>query len=219
MYAKVLIFLPIKAKSSPYFDYRVPPELASTVRPGVLVVVPLRTRKLPGIVMALADSSDLAPDDIRPIESVLDPEPVLDETRRKLAQWIARETLAPLHKCVQTMLPPGMRPKAYLRLTPLVTQLPPDLPDPAADLLRVSCCAAARCAARRSRAPSLRSTGMRRGARSNAAISSKSNGACDCPTSGPRPCARRGSSRRRPSGSRRCRDYAAPSSIARSWAS
>lgn len=137
MYAKVLIFLPIKAKSSPYFDYRAPPELAQTVRPGVLVAAPFRTRTLPGIVMALADSSDLAPDEIRPIESVLDPEPVLDETRRKLAQWIARETLAPLHKCVQTMLPPGMRPKAYLRLTPLVTQLPPDLPDPAADLLRL----------------------------------------------------------------------------------
>ncbi|NBD35420.1 MAG: DEAD/DEAH box helicase, partial [Chloroflexi bacterium] len=137
MYAKVLIFLPIKAKSSPYFDYRVPAALAQTVRPGVLVVAPLRTRKLPGIVMALADSSDLAPDEIRPIESVLDPEPVLDETRRTLAQWIARETLAPLHKCVQTMLPPGMRPKAYLRLTPLVTQLPPDLPDSAAALLRL----------------------------------------------------------------------------------
>ena len=135
MYAQILVFLPIKSKTSPFFDYSIPVEMAHVIRPGVLVVVPVRDRVLPGIVMALTDAPSVA--QTRPIQSVLDPEPVLRETLLDLAHWMARETLAPLHKCVQTMLPPGMRPKAYLRLTPLVFTAPAGLPPAAEALLRL----------------------------------------------------------------------------------
>ncbi len=127
MYAQVLVFLPIRSKTSPFFDYAIPPDLARQIQPGVLVVVPLRKRVLPGIVMALVEIP--AVPDTRPIQSVLDPDPALPPRLLNLARWMARETLTPMHKCVLTMLPPGLRPQAYLHLSPQVIAMPQDLTD------------------------------------------------------------------------------------------
>ncbi|HOU14761.1 MAG TPA: primosomal protein N' [Anaerolineae bacterium] len=133
MYAQVLVFIPLKVKDALILDYDIPAALASAVRPGVLVVAPLREQLLPGIVLALTETS--AVPKTRPIQSVLYPDPALDARLLDLARWIARETLAPLHQCVQVMLPPGLRTTVYLRLTPLVISAPPDLPAPAKTLL------------------------------------------------------------------------------------
>jgi len=133
MYAQVLVFLPLKTRTTPVFDYSIPAVLVSTVRPGVLVVVPLREQLVPGLVLALTEAP--AVPETRPIHSVLYPEPALDTHLLDLARWMARETLTPLHKCVQVMLPPGLRTSAYLRLTPLTASVPADLPGPARALL------------------------------------------------------------------------------------
>ncbi|MBN1250367.1 MAG: primosomal protein N', partial [Anaerolineae bacterium] len=135
MYAQVLVFRPIKLRWSPFLDYSVPDELAGELRPGILVVVPLRHQVLPGMVMGLSEATSVP--ETRDIVRVLDPEPVLGETQLRLARWMARETLAPMHRCVQVMLPPGMRPKAYFRLTPRVDHVPPGLPAPAEALLKL----------------------------------------------------------------------------------
>ncbi len=84
-----------------------PPALADEVKPGVMVAVPFRERKLPALVWSLSETPSVPR--TRPIADVLMPEPVLSTPLRALARWMARETLAPLHECVQTMLPPGMR--------------------------------------------------------------------------------------------------------------
>lgn len=135
MYAQVLVFRPIKLRQSPFLDYRVPDGLTDAVQLGVLVVVPLRTQVLPGLVMGLSATASVP--ETRDIARVLDPEPALGAHHLQLARWMARETLAPLHRCVQVMLPPGMRPKAYLRLTPRVTHLPAGLPVPAEAVLEL----------------------------------------------------------------------------------
>ncbi len=135
MFAQVLVFLPIRSKTSPFFDYTVPPDLESQVRPGVLVVVPFRNRVLPGMVMGLTATP--AVPETRPIHSVLLPEPVLPLHMLELAHWMAEETLTPLHKCVQTMLPSNLRPKAYLRLSAQVRAVPSGLPTGAAALLEL----------------------------------------------------------------------------------
>jgi len=135
MYAQVLVFRPIRLLHSPLLDYHVPESLTSVLRPGVLVVVPLRTQVLPGLVMGLSDTPSVPK--TRDIIRALDPEPVLGERHLELARWMSREMLAPLHRCVQVMLPPGMRPKAFLRLVPRVDHVPPDLPRPAAALLQL----------------------------------------------------------------------------------
>lgn len=127
--------MPIRLRESLLLDYEVPAALGSAVVPGMLVVVPLRAQVLPGIVMSLSAAPAVA--ETRPIIRVLDPESVLSPTLLQLAEWMARETLAPLHKCAELMLPPGMRPRAYLRLTPLLGHVPPDLPQAAASLLEL----------------------------------------------------------------------------------
>ncbi|MBN1875152.1 MAG: hypothetical protein JXA33_13040, partial [Anaerolineae bacterium] len=135
MYAQVLVFLPIKVKTSHFLDYTIPEGMTGTIRTGVLVVVPVRERLLPGIVMGLTNTPSVP--DTRPIHSVLDTEPVLTPKLLDLARWLSRTTLAPLHKCVQTMLPPRMRPQAYLRFTALTLTIPEGLPAPAEKLLRL----------------------------------------------------------------------------------
>jgi primosomal protein N' (replication factor Y) (superfamily II helicase) len=135
VYAQVLVFMPIRVRHALLLDYAVPDSLRQTASPGMLVIVPLRNQILPGLVISLSSTSSVP--NPRPIERLLDPEPVLNGTLLRLAEWMAGETLAPLHRCAAVMLPPGMRPRAYLRLTPLVDHLPSDLPRGAADLLQL----------------------------------------------------------------------------------
>jgi primosomal protein N' (replication factor Y) len=135
MYARVVVFLPFRSKTAPLFDYSIPAGIAAVVRPGVLVLVPLREAVLPGLVLALADTP--AVPETRPIQSVLYPDPVLDTEMLDLARWMERETLAPLHQCIQVMMPPGLRATVYLRLESRVPAAPSDLPAPAAKLLEM----------------------------------------------------------------------------------
>jgi len=135
MYAQVLVFQPIRLKDSPFLDYRVPEAQASEIRVGQLVTVPLRTQTLPGLVMHLSPTSSVT--GAREIVSVLDPEPVLSDTMLRMANWLSREMLAPLHRCIQLMLPPGMTPQAILRLVPKVSQVPAGLPRQATALLQL----------------------------------------------------------------------------------
>jgi primosomal protein N' (replication factor Y) (superfamily II helicase) len=135
VYAQVLVFMPIRIRQSLLLDYEVPAQLREAVSPGMLVIVPLRNQILPGLVVSLSSISSVP--DTRSIERLLDPEPVLNETLLRLAEWMAQETLAPLHRCAALMLPPGMRPSAYLQLTALVDHLPPDLPQGAANMLQL----------------------------------------------------------------------------------
>ncbi len=133
--AQVLVFQPVRLRESPYLDYGVPESMVREVRPGVLVAVPLRTQVLPGLVMGLGETVTVP--GLRDIVSVLDPEPALSDMLIRFARWLSRETLTPLHRCVQIMLPPGLRPQVYLRLTPRVDHVPADLPRPAAALLQL----------------------------------------------------------------------------------
>lgn len=134
-YAQVLVFQPIRSKATPLFDYAIPAALAEAARPGVLVVVPFQERLLPGVIVALAEVPSVpAP---RPLHSLLDPEPALSPALLALAEWMARETLAPLHECVQLMIPPGLRAHADQRLRPLVAAVPAGLSAEAAALLQL----------------------------------------------------------------------------------
>jgi primosomal protein N' (replication factor Y) len=135
MYAQVLVFLPIKSRTTPFFDYEIPAKLEEEVQPGTLVIVPFRTRRLPGVVMALSETPSVP--NVRPIQQVLTEEPVLTPSLLRLARWMARETLAPLHECVKAILPPGLRPRTEMVLKAQVAQVPEELPANAEALLRL----------------------------------------------------------------------------------
>jgi primosomal protein N' (replication factor Y) len=83
------------------FTYRVPAETAPVV--GGRVLVPFRQQRLTGVVVELHDRKPTVK--IKPILSVLDEAPVLDEQLLRLGRWIADYYLAPLGEVFRTMLP------------------------------------------------------------------------------------------------------------------
>jgi primosomal protein N' (replication factor Y) len=106
-FANVVVFSPAKASErQPAFTYHVPGKLDKRVGIGSLVVVPFGKRRLYGVVVAFSDSSPVA--DTRPIESLVDPDPVLSPEHIALARWMRDEYLASLYECLELMLPPGM---------------------------------------------------------------------------------------------------------------
>jgi len=71
---------------------------------GARVIVPFRNEKLVGVVTGLHSNAPVD-FDAKPIESVLDEEPILSEDLLELAAWIAQYYLAPLGEVLRTMLP------------------------------------------------------------------------------------------------------------------
>lgn len=126
-FAEIVVFSPAKASGRrPAFTYHVPDRLLHRVEVGSLVVVPFRKRRLYGVVVSVSDESPVA--NTRPVESLVDPDPVLSPEHISLARWMRDEYLASLHECLDAMLPPGMVGHADLKVS-----LTGDVPDGAAN--------------------------------------------------------------------------------------
>ncbi|HSE47056.1 MAG TPA: DEAD/DEAH box helicase, partial [Gemmatimonadales bacterium] len=104
------------------FTYSVPDSMQ--VVPGQSVFVPYGPRVLQGLVLDLLPETDL--DQVRPIDAIADPQPVLDETHIALARWLSATYLAPLWDCVAVSLPPGYGQKSVTMVSPV--EVPPLLP-------------------------------------------------------------------------------------------
>ncbi len=102
------------------FDYRVAPEQAVSV--GSLLRVPFGSRSSLGVVVELADRSELAP------ERLVEPEAVLGAGLRPdlvaLADWMAREYCSTPARALQLMLPAGASAGKGAKLA-LVAELTP----------------------------------------------------------------------------------------------
>jgi primosomal protein N' (replication factor Y) len=98
------------------FTYRVPGEATPVV--GGRVLVPFRQRRMTGIVVGLHDRKPSVK--TKPILSVLDASPVLDDQLLRLGRWIAEYYLAPLGEVFRTMLPLNAEFKRAIayRITP-----------------------------------------------------------------------------------------------------
>ncbi len=83
------------------FTYRVPEGMAPVV--GGRVLVPFRQQRMSGIVVELHDRKPSV--QTKNVISVLDAEPVLDESLIRLGKWIADYYLAPIGEVFRTMLP------------------------------------------------------------------------------------------------------------------
>lgn len=92
------------------FDYHLPAGLMESVQPGSLVVVPFGPQRVQGIVVRFVDTPSVP--ETRPVESLLDPEPVVSPAQIELAQQLAYTTLAPLSACLDLFLPPGLSQQA-----------------------------------------------------------------------------------------------------------
>ena len=105
-YVEVAINLP---QISDVYHYHLPPELADSVQPGMLVIVPFGRQRVQGVVLRFVDTPDVA--ETRPVEALVDEKPALTPELMALADWMAYETLSSLGACIDLMLPPGLSQK------------------------------------------------------------------------------------------------------------
>ena len=106
-YATVVVNLPpIRG----VFDYHLPEPFKDRVSPGCLVTVPFGNRTVQGIVVATPNIPAVR--DTKPIESLIDLNPVVTPEQIELAYWMAGEYHAALSECLSLMLPPGVSQRA-----------------------------------------------------------------------------------------------------------
>ncbi len=95
------------------FDYAVPEELEQRVGIGMRVRVPFGKggSVSEGYVVKITDTSDVPEDKIKYIAEVPDDFPVFSENMLCLAKWMRQRYFATLSKCLQTIMPSGIKDK------------------------------------------------------------------------------------------------------------
>ncbi|MFB0920998.1 MAG: primosomal protein N', partial [Oscillospiraceae bacterium] len=105
--AKVAVSAATYQIDKPY-DYIVPEELITSLRPGMRVLVPFSkgNKKTEGIVLSLVRFSDY--EKLKCVSSVLDENPVISDELIKLALWMRERFFCTVYDAVKTMLPAGL---------------------------------------------------------------------------------------------------------------
>ena len=107
MFADVVVNVPGLTST---YSYSIPDDLRGRLTAGHLVTVPFGGRRAQGLVVGLSETAPVA--EVKAIEGLVDPEPVLTRAQLDLAYWIAHTYLAPLIECLTLMLPPGLSKRA-----------------------------------------------------------------------------------------------------------
>ena len=90
------------------FDYRLPDELAGNVGVGSMLVVPFGRREVLGVVVGLAEHSDVPEEKLlAPVRALDDGAPTLPADLVALAEWIAVEYCSTISRALGLVLPPG----------------------------------------------------------------------------------------------------------------
>ena len=105
--AKVAVEAATYAIDKPY-DYLVPQSLAAGARVGLRVTVPFGrgNRTSEGMILALSQGKGRS--GLKAVTALLDQEPVMDETRLKLAFWMRERYFCTLYAAIRTILPAGL---------------------------------------------------------------------------------------------------------------
>lgn len=88
------------------YHYHVPPELASRVKPGILVTIPFGAQVVQGIVTRMIEQP-MVPE-TKAVQDVVDDRPVVTLEQIEFADRIAQETLSPLGITLHAMIPAGL---------------------------------------------------------------------------------------------------------------
>lgn len=97
------------------FSYRVPRHLA--VEPGQLVWVQFGRNYVQGVVIRLAEQSQVLEEETRDILHPVEPSPLIGSLGLELAEWIGQTYLCSPFESVAPLLPPGFRAHQQSRLT------------------------------------------------------------------------------------------------------
>ncbi|USD37327.1 primosomal protein N' [Ferrimonas sp. SCSIO 43195] len=104
MYIQVALPVPLRQLFSylPAADQPLP-------QPGCRVEVPFGRQSMVGVVVTISDHSDLPDNKLKPIDRVLDPAPVLDDTLWQLSRLAARYYCSPIGMVLNQLLPVKLR--------------------------------------------------------------------------------------------------------------
>jgi len=86
------------------FDYRLPEAMAGA-GVGTLLAVPFAGRELLGVIVELAETSEVPPEKLAEPRAVV--EPAIPAELVELARWIAAEYCSTVSRALQLVLPPG----------------------------------------------------------------------------------------------------------------
>jgi len=89
------------------FDYAVPDALTGVIEVGHRVRVPFGKRSVTGFVYALEQAPSVL--ELKPIEALVDAEPVLPPVLVELAGFVAAHYLVPLDEVIRAIVPPRVR--------------------------------------------------------------------------------------------------------------
>jgi primosomal protein N' (replication factor Y) len=87
------------------FSYEVPPALAGSVRPGARVLCEFGRRKLVGVVLGVGEGEPAPGVRLKPIASLVDPEPVLPEELLAFLKELGAYYFAPIGEVLRLSLP------------------------------------------------------------------------------------------------------------------
>jgi len=88
------------------FYYLVPEDLIEEASVGMRVLVPFGRRKVTGYILRRGVDADH--ERLKPLEAILDSEPVFNEKRLSFFRWIAAYYMVPLGEVIKASLPPGI---------------------------------------------------------------------------------------------------------------
>jgi len=127
-------------------SYRVPDAMQAQAKVGVIVGVPLRNTLTTGIIIQQWPPNHKPSDDkgqrlkLKPIHSLIDPQPALNERQIALARWIAAEYYTSIGRACAMMIPPGLTPSSanvYEALTPPTANQKPELLTPQTEIFHL----------------------------------------------------------------------------------
>ena len=104
MIASVAVSAAVYAIDKPY-SYLIPDSM--TVEPGMRVVVPFGrgNRRSEGIVLSVEDQHAMG---LKPVERVMDSEPVLSESFIRMAAFLRERYFCTFYDAIKAMLPAGL---------------------------------------------------------------------------------------------------------------
>lgn len=109
-FAEVAVSVPLYPNKR-FFDYKIPDELWTSLRPGQMVSIPFGKRKTWGIVWKLKAEADFSsdPKKIKNIEGLLFEKEIFSESQLLFAEWLCDRYFYPIGEVFETMLPAAIR--------------------------------------------------------------------------------------------------------------
>ncbi len=103
MQARVIVLG--SAKGLDALTYAIPPEMAGLVGCGHRVLVPVRSRKMTGVVIEVGSQLDSGVASLKPIVEVLEPTPLFDRPHRELLEFLASYYLVSIGEAYRSVIP------------------------------------------------------------------------------------------------------------------